>query len=98
MVDGKCLGKIQQRRGIVAAGDCNFRKTDQACWLLLHSLGLLKTWNVQSSTSRAQHEPRLEGLLQALGEILFEVSKQGMLLNINCSCLVMRHPGKCINS
>lgn len=62
----------------MGAGDCNFRKTDQACWLLLHSLVLLKTWNVKGSPSRAQHEPGLAGLiLQALQEILFAVSEQG---------------------
>lgn len=64
--------------------------------MLFFSPVLLETWNIEGSPSRAsEREPGLaELILQALPEILFEVSEQGMLLIISCSCSGLRHPAE----
>lgn len=87
----KCLGKNKQRRGIVGSRDCSFRKTETRHAFLFSCT----SWNLEhrGQPFQGQREPGLAGLiLQALPEILFEVSEQGNVADYQLQLFRVKAP------
>lgn len=73
----KCLGKKTIREEVQCVQGTAILEKQPMPDDSFHPLALLKTWYVQGSPSKPDMSQGLEGLLQALQELLVEVSKQG---------------------